>query len=303
MVARVSDFLGGWRFAALLLPTLLFLTAAMALPLLVPPSAGPLASFAEDFKSWCFAADASGRVEWIAVFTRFTEPLLLAGIIWLLWGGSLRAELRRGLRIMVPYVAAALVLAALATLPLLFLLPGRAAAPEGFPAKDLRVALTPPPLALVDHLGRPVSLEPLRGRVVVITGIYSQCGLACPMILAQARRVVERIAAADVTVLAVTLDPEHDTVARLHELSVQRRLSSPTWRFVTGPPTRVHQALDALGFRRERDAKTGIIQHANLFLILDRGGRIAYRFTLGERQERWMEAGLRNLLAERESGS
>ncbi|MNC96767.1 hypothetical protein D3C83_142260 [compost metagenome] len=65
----------------------------------------------------------------------------------------------------------------------------------------------------------------------------------------------------------------------------------------------MESTLDALGVARTRDPETGVIDHANLFVLVDRDGRVAYRFTLGERQERWLVQALRLLLAERRTAT
>ena len=41
-----------------------------------------------------------------------------------------------------------------------------------FPAERLRMTKAPPPLALIDQDGSPVSLEALRGRVVMVTAMF-----------------------------------------------------------------------------------------------------------------------------------
>ncbi len=46
-----------------------------------------------------------------------------------------------------------------------------------------------------------------------------------------------------------------------------------------------------------------MIDHANLFLLVDRAGRIAYRLTLGERQQRWLTSALEFLLREEPGGA
>ena len=56
--------------------------------------------------------------------------------------------------------------------------------------------------------------------------------------------------------------------------------------------------LDRMQIARERDPDSGVISHANLFLLIDRDGRLAYRLGLGERQQRWLVSALRVLLGE-----
>jgi cytochrome oxidase Cu insertion factor (SCO1/SenC/PrrC family) len=53
---------------------------------------------------------------------------------------------------------------------------------------------------------------------------------------------------------------------------------------------------------RRRDGVSGVIDHTNLFLLVDRQGKLAYRFSLGPRQERWLGSALRLLLEESSDG-
>jgi protein SCO1/2 len=170
-----------------------------------------------------------------------------------------------------------------------------------FPGARIRTEVPAPSIAVVDHEGRPLTLEALRGRVVMVTGIYATCSLACPMILSQAKRALAELTPEErdaITVVAVTLDPERDDPPRLHALATAQGVAAPAWRLAGGDPRAVNAALDALGITRRRDPETGVIDHASLFLLVDRGGRVAYRFTLGELQERWTVEALRSLVRE-----
>ena len=67
---------------------------------------------------------------------------------------------------------------------------------------------------------------------------------------------------------------------------------------LNGEAAEVERSMDRMGVESQRDPETGVIDHANLFLLIDRSGKIAYRFSLGERQERWLGAALQILLRE-----
>ena len=60
----------------------------------------------------------------------------------------------------------------------------------------------------------------------------------------------------------------------------------------------IEKALDAMDVVRNRNPDTGLIDHTNLFLLIDRDGRVAYRFGLGARQRQWLTSALRILLRE-----
>lgn len=304
----LQRFFGSWRFPAVALPLLLLVQVAMAALLLVPASEGPFGRFAEEMKVWCFGYDpATGTVQRAYVAMFLVDPLLLGGIVMLVWWRPLSRVARRLPWAFAPYAGAALVLAGAGALAIAGArtLDG-AEDPTAFPADRLRVALPAPDVVgLVDQEGRPVQREELRGRVVVVTAVYATCGYTCPMILEQARASLATLTPdeqARVTVLGVTLDPERDTPEAMARMAEAQGVSAPLFRLLSGPPGRVEATLDAMGVTRRRDEATGVIDHANVFLLLDASGRVAFRFGLGDLQERWLSEALLLLVQEAEEG-
>jgi protein SCO1/2 len=102
----------------------------------------------------------------------------------------------------------------------------------------------------------------------------------------------------DVRLIAVTMDPEKDSPEVLATLAERHGMQAPLYNLVTGAPPEVERILDRMQIARERDPETGIISHVNLFLLIDREGRVAYHLGLGERQQRWLVSALRVLLKE-----
>lgn len=305
-MSAVSRFLSGWGFPAFLISTLLFATSLLVLVLVFPAESTPFEQFSEDFKVWCFGYDpASGAMQWAYVVSFISSPILLAVFTAMIWWEPLRVvrkeQPRRLLRAAGP---AALLVATLAVVMGFVGAPSSGSADASelpFPAEALRTEYEPPAFAFVDQNGETVALEGLRDKVVVVTGVYGTCGLTCPMILGQARRVVGGLSEEqqrDVTVVAITLDPEHDTPETMGRMARAQGVEAPLFRLVSGDPAEVNGTLDRLGFARSRDPETGIIDHANLFLLIDRRGRIAYRFSLGEQQEEWLGEALELLVRE-----
>jgi protein SCO1/2 len=170
-----------------------------------------------------------------------------------------------------------------------------------FPAEELRTSHEAPPLALTNQLGDPVALSALKGKVVMLTAVYASCPHTCPVILSQAKGAIAELsleAQQDLRVVAVTMDPEHDSTGVLAELAKNHGLQAPLYNLVTGEAAEVEGILDRMEIARQRDSETGVISHANLFLLIDREGRLAYRLGLGERQQRWLATALKLLLRE-----
>ncbi|MCA8913023.1 MAG: SCO family protein [Planctomycetes bacterium] len=302
-------FENGW-FALFMLFSLLFWNGLMLTLSLAPAGDGELGAFTSDFRRWCLNYDeTTGGVDWSYAVPFISVPLVLGTATLGVYYAQLKAVLRRPLALFacataaivaVGFAGAGIYWTSDAVPPIAQVQdPG---SPLPFPAAKLRISHEPPPIHLRNQAGEPTSLGPLRGRVVILTGVYTRCPTTCSLIMAQARQAVARLDSAeqqDVYVIAVTLDPEHDDQAALRDLADRQGLDLPHWNLCTGNVEEVNRLLDRMGIERRVDPATGIIDHSNQFLVVDRSGKVAYRFSLGYLQEDWMVEALKLLCAER----
>jgi protein SCO1/2 len=71
-----------------------------------------------------------------------------------------------------------------------------------------------PPLALRNYLGQPVNIDSFRGKVVLVTFLYTTCPDICPLIASDLRVALNEMGpkmAFKVQVIAVSVDPRADT--------------------------------------------------------------------------------------------
>jgi len=106
-------------------------------------------------------------------------------------------------------------------------------------------APTPPPIgnfALVDQNGKPFQLHDLRGNYVFLTFIFTRCPLPkmCPLTMSRSNELVRQWGrlkgAPPLRILAVTLDPEHDTPKVLKSYARRHRVDERVFRLATGVP-------------------------------------------------------------------
>ena len=302
----IQHFVSGWRFAVVMISVIFSCVVLMAAILLIPESAGAAATFAEDFKIWCFGYDpATGRMEWAYVWMFLLQPFVLIGFMLMIWLQPLKEVWAQKPVKIVPYVVGAFLIVCTlgATLTPLMDAEPQAVEAASFPADRIRTAHTPPAFTVINQDEEEVSLEALKGRVVLITSVYTRCGYTCPLIMGQTKRAVGALAPGErdgLTVIIITMDPVHDTPEVLRTLTQNHRVEAPFFNAVTGDSANVNNLLDRLGFSRTWDPESGIIDHVNLFVLIDRQGRIAYRFSLSDLQERWLVEALRVLLSEDE---
>lgn len=150
-----------------------------------------------------------------------------------------------------------------------------------------------PAFALIDQDERPVHSEELRGRVVVASFIYTNCGDICPVLSARMHQLQERLRQAGllghrVQLLSFTVDPARDTPTVLRAYVRQYGAEPAMWRFLTGPVDEVvplvvdgfHLGVEALPPRQAAHGEHGDgsgtyeVMHSGRFVLIDRQGRI-----------------------------
>lgn len=302
-LGRVRTWIVGWRFAAFAFGILAGIQLFFLLMLLVPDTPGPLAEFARDFRATCLAQDPStGEIEWIYLALGLANPFWLQAVIVLAWWTPLKELWLRGLSHGAPALASGLGVVVLAFGGLMMVTPApRPADPRVFPAESLRTGLTPPSYRLTDQEGRTLDSADLSGGVVLVTSVYASCGATCPLIIAQLKQTVAALTPTQrkaLTVVAITMDPEKDTPEVLKGLASLHDLDAAQYRLLTGEAAEVNRILDGFNVYREHDPVNGIIDHDNLFMLIDREGRLAYRFSLGEGQRDWLIQAIGRLVAE-----
>ena len=132
---------------------------------------------------------------------------------------------------------------------------------------------------LTDHDGARVKLASFRGEPVLLTMFYGTCKSACPMLIADLKRVEKAIPAelrGKVRVLLVSFDPDRDTPASLKALGAAHQVDLSRWRFLVATPDAVRDLAAVLGIKY-RFTPDGEINHSSVITLLDREGRIVHQ--------------------------
>lgn len=127
--------------------------------------------------------------------------------------------------------------------------------------------------ALRDQDGKLVRLSAQRGRLVLLTFLYTHCRDVCPLIAENLNDVLRQLGPRrdDVRVIAVSVDPARDTRPAIRAYVRLHRLL-PQFRYVTGPRAklqRVWQNYNVLSMPRNEE----VVDHSALTLLIDQRGR------------------------------
>lgn len=154
----------------------------------------------------------------------------------------------------------------------------------------LRTPLPPPPpvlgtlpaFQLTDQEGRPFGSQELAGRVWVASFIFTRCPTVCPAITRQMGLIQARTRNLEpaLHLVSFSVDPEHDTPARLAAYARVHHASPRMWTFLTGSADAVQETVErglrvSMGKGREDgDPASAEISHGTHLVLVDGRARI-----------------------------
>ncbi len=144
------------------------------------------------------------------------------------------------------------------------------------PNNGVQVGDTVPDFALTDQTGATVRLSQMRGQPVAVTFLYTRCPIAtaCPMTTAKFSKLDAMLAHKNFGhLLAVTVDPEHDTPAALAEYAKKAGADPKRWKFLTGSPVAVARVASSFGVMYYPGR--GQMIHSQAVAVVDAQGRLS----------------------------
>lgn len=126
---------------------------------------------------------------------------------------------------------------------------------------------------------RSVSIAALAGQPAVIAMIYTSCQSACPMTLADLKRIEAALppdARSKVRFAIFSFDSKRDTPAKLAEFAKSRSLDTKRWSLYHGSKAAVRKLAAVLGIQYKQDA-AGDFDHSNVITVVDAGGIIRHQ--------------------------
>jgi protein SCO1/2 len=148
-----------------------------------------------------------------------------------------------------------------------------ACAKESLEGTDLGAQAAPDFTLLDGARGDRVTLSALRGRVVLLTFLYTQCPDTCPLTAEKIRGAAEALRAqADrVAFLAVSVDPAHDTPQAVREFVAAHRLEG-TLRYLIADTASLAAVWRNYSVTA-RPPESGIVVHLDAIMLVDKLSR------------------------------
>ncbi|MGB5409627.1 MAG: SCO family protein [Thiogranum sp.] len=124
-------------------------------------------------------------------------------------------------------------------------------------------------LEVVDQNGKKLRFysDVLKGRVVLINFIFTNCPDACPMVthkLMQVRNMMVPAIKDDVWFISISVDPERDTPEAMKEFATKQGVDERRWLFLTGDKKNLEFIVKQLGqYTQEVEAHSTLMLAGN----------------------------------------
>ena len=126
-------------------------------------------------------------------------------------------------------------------------------------------------IKFTNQLGKQVSLDDLKGKVIVLDFFFTSCPSICPGLARNMKRLQDSYKKNDniVQFISISVDPERDSVPRLRAFADKYEANHDSWWFVTGDKKEIYDfALkDIKASIADANVDTAFIHTENFFLL------------------------------------
>ncbi len=141
-----------------------------------------------------------------------------------------------------------------------------------------------PRFTLTTQDDKQLSLDDLRGKVVIITFIFASCTDTCPLLTAKMATLQSRLGddfGTRAFFVSVTVDPERDTPQVLKRYAQAHGAELDGWAFVTGTLAEIRDVTKRYAVFNKKTPR-GDVDHTFLTSLVDQSGTLRVQY-LGTR--------------------
>jgi protein SCO1/2 len=176
------------------------------------------------------------------------------------------------------------------------------AGPRAEPAGRLAVIRPAPDFALTSQDERQIKFSDYRGKIVLVSFVFTTCNGTCPATTHRLAVVQQRLQKHEqlrdeVHFVSISLDPERDTPEVLRGYMRLYDLPAKNWTFLTGAAKEVAAVHEAWGMW-VKPAANGQLDHPSRVFLVDTRGRIREIYNLDFLRLPWVMEDLQLLRRE-----
>ncbi len=127
-----------------------------------------------------------------------------------------------------------------------------------------------------DQSARSLKLESFKGKIIVVSMVFTRCPYACPRTIADLKNIEKQLPDSkkkDVVFVLVSFDDVNDTPAQLRAFS-KKMDAGKNWVLLHGDAEAIRELAMVLNVKYKKQPN-GMFSHSNIITLLDREGAIS----------------------------
>ena len=127
--------------------------------------------------------------------------------------------------------------------------------------------------------GKFMQLDQLKGNVVVMVMIYTNCRTACPRLTADMRDIHNKVGnkhLKNMKYVLVSIDPEFDTPAKMKEYLNRYKFTGNEWLFLRSSEANTRELANVLAVKYKEISPIDF-SHSNIISVFSKEGHLAYQ--------------------------
>ena len=124
--------------------------------------------------------------------------------------------------------------------------------------------------------GIELQLKDLKGKNLVVAMIFTSCQTACPLLIADMKKVASKIdpkKLKETSMVLITIDPENDTPEVLKKYAQERRMYGDPWIFLRTDMESTREFANVLAVKYKKITPI-IFSHSNIISIFNKNGEM-----------------------------
>lgn len=124
--------------------------------------------------------------------------------------------------------------------------------------------------------GDTLQLQQLRGKTLVVVMIYTSCKTACPMLVANMKKIEQKIKPRNLdktSLVLVSIDPETDTPERLKLFSETNHMKAGHWIFLRSDEKSTQEFANVLAMKYKKISPIDF-SHSNIISVFSPDGQL-----------------------------
>lgn len=124
--------------------------------------------------------------------------------------------------------------------------------------------------------GKELHLKDLKGKNLVVVMIFTSCRTACPILVADMKKVHAKIAEDklnDTSLVLISIDPTNDTPEVLKKFAADRNMDQAPWIFLRSDEDATRELANVLAMKYKKISPIEF-SHSNIISVFNRNGEL-----------------------------